>query len=66
MVKSQRQVYFFDHGYVETPIYDRARLSPGATFGGPCLVEEIVSTTVIPPGATVRVDEYGSMIIEWR
>ncbi len=65
-VKGQRQVYFFAHGFVETPILDRIKLSPGATFSGPCLIEEVASTTVVPPEATARVDEYGSMIIEWR
>ncbi len=64
--KTQRQVYFFGHGFVETPILDRTKLSPGTNFSGPCLVEEIASTTVVPPGAQVQVDEYGSMIIEWQ
>jgi N-methylhydantoinase A len=64
-VKGRRAVYFFDHGFVETPILDRAGLLPGATLSGPCLVEEIASTTVIPPGATARVDKYGSLIIEF-
>jgi N-methylhydantoinase A len=65
-LKGRRAVYFFDHGLVETPILDRARLSPGAVLSGPCLVEEIASTTVIPPGAGGQVDEYGSIIIEWQ
>lgn len=65
-VKGRRRVYFFDHGFVDTPIFNRAKLSPGDTLAGPCLVEEIASTTVIPPGARARVDEYGSMIIEWK
>lgn len=65
-VKGRRPVYFFGHGFVETPILDRAALSPGARLSGPCLVEEIASTTVIPPGARGQVDEYGSMIVEWR
>jgi N-methylhydantoinase A len=65
-VKGQRLVYFFAHGFVDTPILDRTRLSSGATVTGPCLVEEVASTTVIPPGATAQVDEYGSIIIEWR
>jgi N-methylhydantoinase A len=64
--KNRRPVYFFEHGFVETLILDRAKLLPGATFAGPCLVEEIASTTVVPPGARGWVDEYGSLIIEWR
>lgn len=64
-VKGHRRVYFFDHDFVDTPILDRAKLAPGATFSGPCLVEEVASTTVIPPEARGWVDNYGSMIIEW-
>ncbi len=64
LAKNRRPVYFFEHGFVETMILDRAQLSPGTTFTGPCLVEEIASTTIVPPGAQGRVDEYGSLIIE--
>lgn len=64
-VKDRRRVYFFDHGFVDSPILDRAKLSPGDTLAGPCLVEEIASTTVIPPGARAQTDAYGSLIIEW-
>ena len=63
--KGQRPVYYFGHGFVESIIYDRDKLSPGATISGPCLVEEVASMTIIPPGATAKVDEYGSMIVEW-
>jgi N-methylhydantoinase A len=66
LAKNRRSVYFFEHGFVETLILDRAKLPPGATFTGPCMLEEIASTTVVPPGAQGRVDEYGSLIIEWR
>lgn len=64
--KNRRPVYFFEHGFVESLILDRAQLPPGATFTGPCLVEEIASTTVVPPEARGRVDEVGSLMIEWR
>lgn len=64
-VRGGQRVYFFGHGFLETPIFDRARLAAGATLSGPALVEEIASTTVIPPGARGRVDEYGSIIVEW-
>lgn len=65
-VKGGQSVYFSGPGFVDTPIFDRNKLSSGATISGPALVEEIASTTVIPPGARGQVDEYGSIIIEWR
>ncbi|MEZ5101718.1 MAG: hydantoinase/oxoprolinase family protein [Thermoleophilia bacterium] len=51
-------------GLVPTRFYDRARLAPGATFAGPAIVEQYDSTTVVPPGATVRVDPFRNLLIE--
>jgi N-methylhydantoinase A len=44
-------------------VYERARLAPGARFGGPALVEEASATTVIDAGAEVLVDAYGSLAV---
>ena len=49
---------------METPVYDRYRLSPGVDLSGPAIVEERESTTVLPPGCGGRVDEYGSLLVE--
>ncbi len=62
-LKERRPVYFAGAGFVPSPIYDRARLRPGNVIVGPCLVEEVASTTVITPGSWARVDEYGNLII---
>jgi N-methylhydantoinase A len=61
--KGTRAVYF-DDGYAETPIHDRYRMGPGTTLAGPAIVEERESTTVVGPGATARVAEDGSLIVE--
>jgi N-methylhydantoinase A/oxoprolinase/acetone carboxylase beta subunit len=64
-LKARRPAYFPEKGgYVETPVYDRYRLSAGLTIPGPAVVEERESTTVLPPGCGGRVDEYGSLIVE--
>ncbi|HUG88408.1 MAG TPA: hydantoinase/oxoprolinase family protein [Actinomycetota bacterium] len=66
-VSDTRQVHFSEAGgWVETRIYDRSRLRGGAAFDGPAIVEEADSTTVIPPGAKVEVDEYLNMIVDVR
>ena len=44
-------------------VFDRDRLHPGAAFSGPAIVEEASATTIIDEGATVEVDEYGSLVI---
>lgn len=61
--KERRPVSFSGTGFVECPIYDRQRLKPGNAITGPCLIEEIASTTVIVPGAHARVDEYGNIVV---
>jgi len=61
--KGTRAVYF-DDGYAETPIHDRYRMGPGTRIDGPAIVEERESTMVVGPGATARVAEDGSLIVE--
>ena len=43
---------------VDTPVYDRSELPAGAEFEGPAVVEQLDSTTVVPPGVEVKVDEW--------
>ncbi|WP_435348585.1 hydantoinase/oxoprolinase family protein [Haloarchaeobius sp. HRN-SO-5] len=63
--KGTREAYFKSAGgFTETEIFDRSELGPGATFTGPAVVEEVNSTTVVPPTDAVRVDEYGNLVID--
>ena len=62
--KGMRQVHFdAAGGFVETPVYDRARLGAGHRFDGPAIVEEMDSTTLVLPGYGVEVDRYGNLLI---
>jgi N-methylhydantoinase A len=62
-----REVHFAEAGgWIETTFYDRSRLFSGASFDGPAIVQEVDSTTVVPPGARVQVDEYRNLIIDVR
>ena len=62
--KGQRLVYFAElGGFVSTPVYDRYRLPPGATFAGPAIVEERDSTAVVGPHSSVRVDAFANLIV---
>ncbi|WP_420451370.1 hydantoinase/oxoprolinase family protein [Ilumatobacter sp.] len=47
---------------VDAPVYERHRLGAGATFSGPCVVEERETTAVIRPGWDVEVGADGSLI----
>ncbi len=62
--KGTRDVYFGDGYVVDTPIYDRYRMGPGTRIDGPAIVEERESTSVVGPGATARVADDGSLIVE--
>src|SRR5262245_20045376 len=55
--KSRRAWFADDRAWVETPVYDRYALRPGDTLEGPAIVEERESTTVVPPGDRLCVDE---------
>ncbi len=62
--KGQRPVFFDpDEGTVETPVYDRYGLESGFAAAGPAIVEEAESTTVVPPGWRLAVDEASSLIL---
>jgi len=59
----ERPAYFAPAGFVATQIYDRARLPLGARVTGPAIVEQVDTTTVIPPGHAARVDPSGNLRI---
>jgi N-methylhydantoinase A len=58
-VVENRRVWFPDDGYVTTLVYDRERLPADARITGPAIVEQMDTTTVVPPRATVRADRAG-------
>jgi N-methylhydantoinase A len=63
-IKGQRPVYFPEAGgYTPTPVYDRYRLAPGATFAGPAVVEEEESTAVVVPRASCSIDAQWNLVI---
>ena len=56
---SSRMVDFDEvEGALETPIYSHEGLPAGVTIEGPAIVEQLDSTTVIPPGVRAEVDEW--------
>lgn len=53
---SSRQVIFNGETH-DCAVLSRAALKPGARHQGPAIIEESGSTTVVPPGWTIGVDE---------
>ena len=65
VVKANRRAWFAEAGgWIDTPVYDRYALRPGASFGGPAIVEERESTAVIGPGASCRVDDGLTIVVQ--
>jgi N-methylhydantoinase A len=63
----RRPAYFEEaRGFVETPVYARARLRTGTVIAGPALIEEAESTGVIGPNASVEVDQFGNLIMRLK
>jgi len=58
-----RDVYWEPDGFRRTDIYDGAALDTGADLIGPAIVEMSVTTIVVQPGQSARVDDYGSFVI---
>jgi N-methylhydantoinase A len=59
-----RPCYFEETGVVETPCYAPASLEPGMTIEGPAILEEPITTVVVPPGCRATVTPLGSFIID--
>jgi N-methylhydantoinase A len=47
-------------------VYARERLPGGATLAGPAVVEEMGATTIVPPGWTASVGDWGELVLERR
>ena len=59
-----RQVYFGElGGYVECSIYARGTLGRGSAIRGPAVIEELTSTTLVPPGFMATVDKLANLIL---
>jgi N-methylhydantoinase A len=61
--KARRDVDYAAGGVHSAAIYDGDLLEPGQSFAGPAIVETGGSTTVVHPGNTVDVDDYGNLVI---
>ena len=56
-----RSVHFDD--WVETDVFDRARLGAGDVIEGPAVLEEFSSTVPLHPGFRAEVDRFGNLVI---
>ncbi len=61
---ASRKVWFPESGFVATPVYDRARLPAKCRLSGPAVIEQMDTTTVVPPRARVSSDSLDYLHIE--
>lgn len=54
----RRPVYFGEDGWIDTPVYDRDALAAGTHFEGPAIINQLDSTTVVPPNTRAEIDEW--------
>jgi len=58
-----REVYFEKHGFLKCPVFQRDLLGKDFKVDGPAIVEEAASTTFIPPGFILSLDEIGNLVL---
>ena len=61
-----RQSVVYEQRRMQAPILDRALLTAGNELHGPALVADRDSTTLLPPGFSLKVDGYLNLIITNR
>jgi N-methylhydantoinase A len=58
----RRPVWFDGRGDAEdSPVYARDDLRPGMAFTGPAIIDQLDTTTLIPPGVRAEVDRTGTI-----
>jgi N-methylhydantoinase A len=61
---AKRKVWFPETGFIATPVYDRDRLPANCRIAGPAIIEQMDTTTVVPPKAQLRQDKLGYLHME--
>jgi N-methylhydantoinase A len=62
--KESRRPAYFEGRFSMTPVYRGETLSPGHKLRGPCIIERMGDSVVIPPGSRGEVDAFGNLFIE--
>ena len=59
-----RQVWFPETGFVSTRVVRRSSLVAGSVLSGPAIIEQMDTTTVVPPSWTARSHRHGNLLLE--
>ena len=65
-IKGKREIYFTGtvRKFIDTPVYDYARLGANSEIAGPAIIELPFTTTSVQPGSRVIIDEYLNLVME--
>ncbi len=55
---------YFSKSTLDTPVYDRSALQTGNELSGPAIIQQYDATTVVEPGWSGRVDQWGTLRLE--
>ena len=65
--RTDRDVYFEEtDDFQRTPIYERSTLEKDMSIVGPGIIEEMDSTTVVRPGQTALIDDFGNICLKLK
>ena len=59
-----QNVWFTADAPLPTPVYNRTTLPAGTSFAGPAIITQFDATTVVPPDATLHVDDALNLLLE--
>ncbi|MBV9757864.1 MAG: hydantoinase/oxoprolinase family protein [Alphaproteobacteria bacterium] len=59
----RRSAWFEGREAAATPVYRREDLPAGARFGGPAIIQQLDTTTVVPPDTAAAVDPFLNVIM---
>ncbi len=66
--KGKREIFFTrpQRKFIDTQVYDYSLLGAGARVKGPAVIELPFTTTLVPPGFQVTIDNYLNLVMEIR
>jgi len=57
-IEYRNVLYVGEKDFIKTPVYSRDSLKPGCKAQGPMVIEQMDTTTVIPPHWIIMIDQY--------
>ncbi len=66
LIGTKRVFFSEDADFADTAVYRRSALQMNQALEGPAIIEEVDSTTLLHPGSSADIDEFGNLLITSR